>query len=199
MKTIALLGLLVAVSVKTFLPQNVDSSKPAPAFSSELQKYLDLSDDQIARILRLNREHDEMASRKRSEIADLRMQASQSGKGDPYRQMEVLGREISESLKTTQSKIRALLSVSQLSRLDALRSKCDQAELDLLKEASKFRLLGGSEGRSDGHSPFGGTTPIFNSDTGTRREAESTESQTKQKEQRKNNEKPACPQVPPPQ
>jgi len=194
----ALLGLLVAMSGKIFPPQNVDSSKAMPAFSSELQKYLDLSDDQIAKILRLNREHDEMASRKRSEIADLRMQASQSGKGDPYRQMEVLSREISESLRATHSNIRALLNVSQLSRLDALRSKCDKAGLDLLKEACKFRLLEGSEGRSDGHSPFGGTTPIFNSDTGTRRETESNERQTKQKEQKKNNEKSACPQVPPP-
>ena len=61
MKTIALLGLLVAASVKIFLPQNVDTSKPVSAFPSELQKYLDLSDDQVARILRLNREHDEMA------------------------------------------------------------------------------------------------------------------------------------------
>jgi hypothetical protein len=199
-RAMVLLSLVLGFCATTLRAQEAAATRPVTVFPRELRKYLGLSDDQITRIVKLNKEHDETVLRKRAEINDLQMRGSQSGQGNPYRQMEVLGAEIAESLRATQSKIRALLDRDQRSKLWDLTEKCVAGSEELLSEAKQFRVVDGSGEPSDAQSPFGGTTPIFSSDTGKRR-AESKESPTQENPERKPKKKPCeKPQpIPPPQ
>lgn len=102
---------------------------PIPLFPPELQKFLELSGQQVDAIRRANIELDTFRARKQFRLAQVEAEIREWTAKDPidamqlgvrYAEMEGIRREIRDAEKDARAKIRGVLNPAQMAKLKAL-------------------------------------------------------------------------------
>jgi hypothetical protein len=164
------MGLMLSITIcpaAACFPQQTTADKVSPlTIPVALQNYLELSDEQVAKLQYALKSYHQVVITKTDEMHSLQMRAAADPSVNANRGVESAQAEIEKERKRARDGISSVLSSEQTFRL--LRLACNRSgdpNLALLAtEAANLNLIDKTD-RTVKQS-FGGTTSIFSNDTG---------------------------------